>query len=156
MRRRCPHFRIDAAGVVYAFTWRLDHEQTPLAPAERDVVAHAIQFWKHTRCRLFGFVVMDDHVHVVFELAAGVTVTALLHSWKSFSAWRLQREFGRCGHIWQTCSYDHLVRDQRDLACQVAYVYGNPERRWPGIKDYRWVWTVGDPALLVADPGTHW
>ena len=140
-RRDLPHLRLD--GATYWVTWNLRRRQSPLRPAERAIVASTIRHFDGVQFDLHAFVVMDDHVHVVVTTTPGVALEAIVHSWKSFSAWRLQREEGRPGALWQEECYDRIVRDDQELTQKVSYVLNNPRRRWPGIIRYEWAWARG-------------
>lgn len=96
---------------------------------------------RHTqRCRLIALVVMDDHVHVLFGTHPGISLDRLQHSWKSYSAHRLQREHRRHGRIWQEEAWDRIVRNETELWRESRYIQSNPQRRWPWIVEYPWVW----------------
>ena len=86
---------------------------------------------------LLAWCVMPNHVHAVVSLPPGGDLSALLHSWKSFSATAVNRLVGRAGQLWQAESYDHLVRDDVDLEHQVRYVAANPTSA--GLQDWPWV-----------------
>ena len=118
-------------------------KQGTLTPAERDLVVSTLRHFEGRRFVLHAFVVMDDHVHVVVTPEPGVELEQVVHSWKSFAAWRLQRECGRVGPIWRDESYDRIVRTEWELAQKVAYVLRNPLRRWPEAEHYPWVWALG-------------
>jgi hypothetical protein len=64
-RRKLPHWRMERG--VYFVTWRLGQDQADLMPAERGVVAEALLHFHNTRYRLAGYVIMNDHVHVIVE-----------------------------------------------------------------------------------------
>ena len=102
-----------------------------------------MRFAHRSDFRLSAAVVMNDHVHAVVTPNRGHQLTAIQHSWKSFSAFRLQRESGRRGKIWQDEAYDRIVRDDPALNRFVAYIRLNPSRRWPEIRSYPWLW-LGD------------
>lgn len=142
-RRRLPHWRL--AGAVYFVTWRLDAGQSDLDDDEREQVAAAIRHFSGTRYRLFAYVVMNDHVHVLVEPAAPHTLEQLAHSWKSYSANGLQGS-KRSGRIWQPEYFDRIVRDHRELKERADYIANNPVARWPECGDYRWVWY--DPVAI--------
>jgi len=142
-RRHMPHFRGDVPGSVYFVTWRLASDQPALSEAERDVVASALRHWDGIRCNLLAFVVMDDHVHVLLSLLEGTALERLLQSWKGFTGHRLVKEFSRKARVWQQESYDHVVRNDKELEQLVTYIADNPQKRWPEQTAYAWLWTVG-------------
>ena len=130
--RFLPHWRADDA--VYFVTWRLHHDQEPLIPVERAAIDAVLRHFDARRYKLYAYVIMDDHVHVILEPTPTYTLEQVVHSWKSYSAHLLQRG-SRRGRIWQREYYDRIVRDEADLVEKVNYIVANPERRWPGIDE---------------------
>jgi putative transposase len=136
-RRVLPHWRL--TGSAYFVTWRLRKDQASLSDQERGIVSETIRYGNSTRYELYAFVVMDDHVHVAFRPLAGHETDKIIHTWKSYSAHRLQRERGRLGGIWVTESWDRIMRDEDELIEKCTYILNNPQKRWPDIQDYLWV-----------------
>jgi REP element-mobilizing transposase RayT len=134
---KLPHWRMD--GSTYFVTWRLDGSQAVLECEERTLVADAFKYFAGERYDLLAYVVMDDHVHVLVAPAEGFVLQKIVHNWKSFTANRLQRDFGRRGVIWQYEYFDRIVRDQHELMSKVNYILGNPARKWPELQEYAWV-----------------
>ena len=89
-RRNLPHWRLD--GAVYFVTWRLYPGRDVLCEDERTKIVETLRHFENARYQLFAYVVMDDHVHVVLQPAQEYALEQIVHSWKSFSARRLQRE----------------------------------------------------------------
>jgi REP element-mobilizing transposase RayT len=139
-RRDLPHWRL--AGSIYFLTWRLATGMAPLSGDERQVVAEAIRHFDGDRYALHAFVVMDDHVHVLVSVSAGLTLERIVHSWKSFTSHKLVQE-GRRAPVWQREYYDRIVRDEAELLEKGEYIVGNPTKRWPATDAYPWVWAVG-------------
>jgi REP element-mobilizing transposase RayT len=135
---KLPHWRLE--GSVYFVTWRLAGSQPLLTSEERTVVATSIKHFAGDRYHLFAYVVMDDHAHVLAAPAKEFSLQQIMHSWKSFTANRLQRDFGRSGAVWQSEYYDRIVRDDHELDEKIKYILDNPRRRWPEIVEYTWVW----------------
>jgi putative transposase len=44
----------------------------------------------------------------------------------------------RQGTLWQREYYDHVIRDQAELARAVEYIHNNPVKA--GLHDWRWVY----------------
>ncbi len=136
-RRNLPHLQLPES--AYMVTWRLRAGAAPLADEERELVAKALLHFDGDRYVLSAWVVMPDHVHAIALPLPPHTLSQILHTWKSFTANRLQRLFARTGSVWQDESYDHLIRDQRDYEQKARYVLENPLRRWPDEEGYRFV-----------------
>jgi REP element-mobilizing transposase RayT len=88
---------------------------------------------------LDAYVVMNDHVHALIEPRPEIRLEDILHSWKSVTAFKLQRLAGRRGAVWQREFFDRVVRDEREWIEKVTYIAGNPIKRWPMVATYRWV-----------------
>ena len=61
------------------------------------------------------FVVMPNHVHVLFKPLGEHSLVDILHSWKSFTANVLNRKMNREGALWMHESFDTIVRDAEHL-----------------------------------------
>jgi REP element-mobilizing transposase RayT len=140
-QRRLPHFR--QPGATYFITWRLHSGQPDLSSAERDLVASTIHHFNGQRYDLIAFVVMNDHVHVLTRPSGQGTPEIITQTWKSYTANKLQKITPRRGRIWQNESHDRIPRDEVELRRVIAYLCNNPQKRWPGVGDYRWLWVAG-------------
>jgi REP element-mobilizing transposase RayT len=136
-RRNLPHLRME--GATYFVTWRVRKDRPGLTPEERTLVVDALRHFDGARYELHAYVVMDDHVHVLFEPRAGHSVEALVHSWKSFTAHQVARRTGRRGGIWLDEYFDRIVRDEAELLEKAQYIANNPHKRWPDLDRYPWV-----------------
>ena len=142
-RRRLPHWRLKEN--VYFVTWRLHETQKGLQTSEREIVKSAIMYFETERYDLYTYVVMDDHVHVLFKQVKNHAVKAVLHSWKSFTSHELVKKFGRESPVWQDESFDRIIRNEAEFAQKANYILSNPWERWPYIDDYSWVgWGKAD------------
>jgi valyl-tRNA synthetase len=92
------------------------------------VVADALIHFDGERYDLGAWVVMPNHVHVVITPRGGHPVGDILHSWKSFTAHKINELLGRTGPFWQHESYDHIVRNERALYKIQEYIDRNPEK----------------------------
>jgi len=92
------------------------------------MMAEALQFFDGRRYHLGEWVVMPNHVHVIFQAIPPHTPRSILHSWKSFTAMRINRKEGTTGALWQRESYDHLVRSRRELFYFSTYIRNNPKK----------------------------
>ena len=92
-----------------------------------EIVVAALRHFDRDRYLLDAFVVMPNHVHVLFQPAKGQALADILHSWKSFSAKAINQLLGRTGRVWQDESYDRIVRDWNELLRYRDYIARNPE-----------------------------
>ena len=91
-------------------------------------VADALHYFDGARYRLCAWCIMPNHVHVVFRLYDGWGLSAVVGSWKSFSAHEINKHTGRSGDVWQHETYDHIVRDSESLWHFAKYIVDNPRQ----------------------------
>lgn len=56
----------------------------------------------------------------------------------------MQATGARVGKVWLNESFDHIVRDEEELRRVIEYVRWNPEKRWPGVREYPFAYVVQD------------
>jgi REP element-mobilizing transposase RayT len=135
-RRHLPHWRLP--GAIYHITWSMREHQDDLAPPERSLTVSAIKQFESERYELYAYSVMNDHVHALLAPKPDHELERIIGSWKSYTANRMQRIFGRSAAIWQEEYFDRIVRNRADYETKVKYILENPMRRWPGIRSYQW------------------
>ena len=95
-------------------------------PANAATVASTLQHFDEKQYSLGAFVVMPNHVHALVQPIEPNSLTSILHSWKSFTAHKLQRQVGIDGRVWQEESFDRIVRDPVELKITTEYILANP------------------------------
>ena len=93
----------------------------------RDLVSSALEHFNGVRYRLHSYVVMPNHVHVLFDLNESDDLPRTLHSWKSYTAKELNRLTGSEGVVWMRDYYDRIVRNGEHYARCLAYIHKNAE-----------------------------
>jgi putative transposase len=141
-RRRLPHWRLE--GSVYFVTWRLAPTQAGLTARERDELMSVLKHFDGNHYELYAGVVMSDHVHVLVKPLGNQRLQEIIHSWKSFTAHKFQRDYGRKTPIWQDEYLDRIVRNEKEFLDKAQYVLNNPLRTCPELEDYPWVWIKED------------
>jgi len=132
-----PHARYPPPGKLTAgeaFVWMDRYLDTtrvgPLflkQPAVAKIVADTIRYAASTLnfYDLDAFVVMANHVHML--VTPKVEPPRFMKSIKNYSARKANLELGRTGQtFWQSESYDHWVRDGRELERIRLYIENNP------------------------------
>ena len=111
-------------------------------PHIADLVAGVLQQSDGSSYRLFAWCIMPNHVHAVFQPRPPFSLAKILHSWKSYSAQRVNEVLGRRGPFWQREYYDHLIRDGKQLARAIRYTAENPAKA--KLTNWRWVYVSND------------
>ncbi len=122
--------------------------------------------------KLYAWVIMPEHVHLLLETPAENTVAAALRSmkvstsmkvlrrWKQLHAPVLSRIVGPSGRpmFWQPGGgFDRNVRDEDTLGRHIQYIHRNPVERGLVAKPEEWEWSSvrwwdGDRTARPCDP----
>ena len=116
--------------------------------AARQVQA-ALQYFDGERYHLVAWVVMPNHVHVLFHTLPPWTMAKSVASWKSFTGRRLAviaREVGLdtqamgLGRIWAREYWDRFIRDEIHFWNTLNYIHNNPvkARLVGAATDWEW------------------
>jgi REP element-mobilizing transposase RayT len=133
---RLPHWRL--AGSTYFVTWRVADGISDLSYAERDFVQQCLLMHHRQRYQLYGYVVMNDHVHALLRPLEGFELSGTLQLWKSGSGRLINRARGGSGTLWQKDSFNRIMRSEAEVLEKMQYMLNNPRKRWPEIVDYKW------------------
>ena len=90
---------------------------------------------------------MPDHVHLILtplinkEAQEVYSLAEITDAIKGASAHMINKALGRTGRVWQTESFDHVVRSSESLDQKIEYLRKNPLRQglagnW---QEYRWI-----------------
>ena len=97
----------------------------------RKTVESALEYFNGVRYVLYGYVVMPNHVHACFMPRGEFSVAQILHSWKSFTAKKINSELSRSGIVWQKESFDRYIRDGEHFERVLRYIRRNdPGKAW--------------------------
>ena len=91
----------------------------------RQIVEDSLRHFADIRYSLYAYVVMPNHVHVLFMPVEGWDGRKIVADWKRFTAKAINAARGISGEVWQKESYDHLVRDVAEFNAVRAYIRGN-------------------------------
>lgn len=95
-------------------------------PEVRQIVADALQFFAGQRYELGDWVIMPNHVHVLFRSLGEHRLPDIIQSWKSFTAKKINGILGRSGRLWQEDYWDRLIRSQDHFNAIQRYIQENP------------------------------
>jgi type I restriction enzyme R subunit len=91
------------------------------APAARKILADILMRYQGLRVEHHAWVIMPNHVHLLFQPRAAVA--SLVKAWKGASA----RAIGT-GNFWQKNYRDTLIRDADHYRRVVRYIRNNPAK----------------------------
>ncbi len=76
--------------------------------------------------RLHDFVIMPDHLHVLLTVGADMTIERAMQLIKGGFSYRLKKEYGVLGEVWQRGFSESRVGDLRSFLQHRAYIAANP------------------------------
>jgi REP element-mobilizing transposase RayT len=131
-------------------------------PGIADMVQGSLLIFDSQRYRLLEWVVMPNHVHVLFQPMNGWTVAKIVASWKKFTARKIcddlregaNREIGVPGSapVWHREYWDRYIRDQRHFDQAIGYIQQNPVKAGLAVRAESWRWSSaysGDANLTI-------
>ncbi|MGB2641071.1 MAG: transposase, partial [Candidatus Acidiferrum sp.] len=102
------------------------------------------------RYRLLAWVVMPNHVHILFQPIDGWTVAKIVASWKKFTARKICDDL-RSGTpisrlaanspVWHREYWDRFIRDQTHLIQAIDYIHKNPVKAGLVSTPESWPWS---------------
>jgi len=101
-------------------------------PANAKIVADALLHFHDERYELTSFVVMPNHVHILFSPNDGHPLASIVQSWKGFTARAINRRLDRKGPLWQEDYFDRLIRSIEHYHRTDRYIRENPKKLRPG------------------------
>ncbi|SDR12285.1 putative transposase [Pseudoxanthomonas sp. CF385] len=139
-------------GATYFFTVNLADRQATLLVDHIDLLRDAVRY---TRKRhpfdIDAMVVLPDHLHAVWTLPPGDADFPL--RWRLIKTWFSRHlphgEHRRASHvdksergIWQRRYWEHVIRDETDLARHVDYIHGNPVKHGHVVRVRDWPYST--------------
>jgi type I restriction enzyme R subunit len=100
------------------------------------IVAKALHHFIGERYELNGFVVMPNHVHVLFRPLTCHALEDIVHSWKCFTGREINKAIHRTGKLWQEDYWDRMIRNEAHFDACRKYIAGNPVRAKLNATEY--------------------
>lgn len=119
-----------------------------------DLVLNGLKHFDGERYILHDAVVMPNHVHVLFTPLEGNTISDILHTWKSYTAKKLNDATDSSGRFWQPEFFDRLIRSQKHFDKVRSYIADNPEKANLKEESFAYFTAGGTPTLPFLDSGT--
>jgi REP element-mobilizing transposase RayT len=104
------------------------------------IVEDALLYFDSQRYGLFAWCVMPNHVHALVCVMQGWPLGPVVHSWKSFTANRINAIYSRTGALWRREYYDRFMRDDAEFDATRRYIEENPVKAKfvEMAEDWRW------------------
>ncbi len=106
---------------------------------DKQVIVSALEFYRDRKdFELYGFVVMDNHIHLVLRPAEGIGLSAIVDRLKT---WTSRRNFTKRGSaLWERRYDDNRIKSRKEMQSVLRYIHGNPVRADMASRpeDYLW------------------
>lgn len=109
-------------------------------PSIAEMVEGALQHFHGERYDLRAWVVMPNHVHLLFEVQ-DVPMAELVNAWKGFTAKQANKLLGRKGKLWQDGYWDTYMRDEAHELKSKRYIENNPVKVHLVTTPEEWPWS---------------
>ncbi len=115
-------------------------------PQIAQIVSKSIRYRDEKVYDLDTFCIMSNHAHVLFtplekEDGSYHAVSAIMQSLKRYTARKSNLILRREGQFWQYESYDHFVRNDKELQRIRQYILNNPVKAGLVQSWDEWPWT---------------
>ena len=107
-------------------------------PEIAEIVQNALLHFDGQRYHLSAWCIMPNHVHLIVTPIGEYTLSQILHSWKSFSANKINEFLKRKGSLWKRESFDHLIRSVDHWEAFILYIEENPVKANLCRSKYDW------------------
>jgi REP element-mobilizing transposase RayT len=105
----------------------------------RDTLLH----FHEIRYRLFAWVIMPNHVHVLFETFPEWTLDGVVNGWKKCSATEILMDHQPLPRpLWQREFWDRYTRNLRHFRKTVDYIHQNPVKAGLVSRAEDWPWST--------------
>jgi len=143
-RRNLPHIEKDGASYFVNFSTRKDF----MLPEEARTLVFQHCLLENTRkVHMHAFVVMPTHVHMLFtplfdEQDEAYPLAEIMNGIKGASSHSVNKLLGRKGTLWESESFDRIIRSDAEFEYRMLYIVQNPIAAGlaKGPDDYQWSW----------------
>jgi REP element-mobilizing transposase RayT len=105
------------------------------------LVSRAVVHFNGERYELIAWVVMPNHVHLLFRVLGRYTLSQVVHSIKSFTSSQANGLLGRNGRFWSADYFDRFIRDRVHLSRVKQYIENNPVKAGLCDRPDEWPWS---------------
>jgi REP element-mobilizing transposase RayT len=112
-----------------------------MRPAVAKIAEGALMHFDGERYRLLSWCIMPNHVHVLIETQVGISLSRVLHSWKSFIGHEANKILRLQGEFWQREYLDRYVRNSEHYEKVIAYIEENPVKAGLAKIKTDWLWS---------------
>ena len=90
--------------------------------------------------KVYGFVVMDNHVHLVIQTSSLISISKIMHAITLSYSVKFRKKYGYTGYVWQGRFRSNVIEGEHYILECIDYIHNNPVRAKivKKITDYPW------------------
>ncbi len=93
--------------------------------------------------QLHDFVIMPNHVHLLLTVGEGMTIERAMQFIKGGFSYRLKKEYGYMGEVWQRGFSETRVEDRQSFLRHREYIAANPVKAGLGDSPEEYIYCFG-------------
>ncbi|MBQ5404551.1 MAG: transposase [Bacteroidales bacterium] len=104
------------------------------------IIRDNLMFHNGKKYNLLKWCIMPNHVHTLIEVFSGISLSEILHCWRSYTAHQINKLLNRTGQVWMMEYFDRYIRDSYHYEKVVNYIHNNPVKAGlvKSPSEYRW------------------
>ena len=131
-------------------------------------IKNTFHFYDNVRYDLICYTIMPNHIHLIIlpkiesyqyflkkHISKGKSektfyfISKIMQDIKKFTSNKSNKILNRTGKFWQSESYDHAIRNKKELKETVRYILNNPVKAGLCKTSEDWEWNYYNPKFLV-------
>jgi putative DNA methylase len=108
-------------------------------PEVAQIIINSFEFIEREGHEILRWVIMPNHIHFMIRIRLNVKLSAVIRSFKSFTAKEANKVLGRSGSFWYPEYFDRYIRDPDHLRKAINYIDRNPIRAGLVVHPEDWI-----------------
>ncbi len=86
------------------------------------------RFRARFKFKLYGFVVMDNHVHLIIQTDNLINISKIMHAITLSYSVQFRKKYGYTGYVWQGRFKSNIIEGDHYIVKCIDYIHNNPVR----------------------------
>jgi putative transposase len=134
--------RIYYENAVYHVSIRGNNKQAILGQDEDklDFLRVLSRFKERFKFKLFGFVLMHNHAHLVIGTNSNITISRVIQSITLSYSQKFRHKYNYTGYVWQGRFRSNIIANDGYITACLNYIHNNPVRAnmVDSLGQYKW------------------
>ncbi len=78
--------------------------------------------------KLYGFVVMDNHAHLIIQTNSLINISKVMHAITLSYSVKFRKKYGYSGYVWQGRFKSNIIEGDHYIVKCIEYIHNNPLR----------------------------